>query len=90
MLVCIFRVEGEDPPAMSSVISALASVIKVHKFDEDAVASFLSQCLHWEPEDLHDNDLVAFLYDQTGGNPFYLRSMVSSLVSVERNIVSCG
>jgi hypothetical protein len=87
MLICIFRVEGEDPPPPSSVISSLATVIKVHKFDEDAVASFLSQCLHWEARDVTDNDLVAFLYDQTNGNPFYLRSMVSSLVSCKLSCI---
>jgi hypothetical protein len=61
-------------------LSSRATVIGVRKFGENGVASFLSQCLHWNTEELHDNDLVAFLYDQTEGNPFYLRSLVSSLV----------
>lgn len=52
-------------------------------FSQNAIATFFCETFHWSKKEVQETylPLVRFVEDKTGGNPFYLRSLVTSLVA---------
>ncbi|KAL7415520.1 hypothetical protein BDY24DRAFT_381403 [Mrakia frigida] len=81
LCVSIHRVDVDEiAPSAEQLLSFGATPIKISRFDEPGVATFLSRIFHWTGDDLQANYLVAFLFDQTLGTPFFLQTLTSSLV----------
>lgn len=81
MLVEIHRVvDAESCPPSDEVLARSSTPIAVQRLSEAAVGTYLSEIFKWSPDELHATYLVAFLYEQTLGTPFFLRTLVSSLV----------
>lgn len=79
MVASAYRVEDDNPPAASTMLSTASTQIHIKRLPEDGVAEFVNTCFH----DCLDksSNLISFLYAETGGSPLYLRSLLSILVS---------
>lgn len=80
LLVSLFRVEEDVAPPSSALLSKANLTIKIDKFQEDSVIEFLRACFHWQVGDGTAANLASFLWTETQGSPFYLRSLVTTMV----------
>ncbi|KAL7415778.1 hypothetical protein BDY24DRAFT_439635 [Mrakia frigida] len=79
-LISLFRVEEELPPPSTSLLSKSSQSLKISRFGESAVSEFLASSFHWEEEVVSASILASFLWTETQGSPFYLKSLVTSMV----------
>ena len=80
LLISLFRVEEDVPPPSSALLSQSGQTFKIDKLRERSVLDFLRSCFHWPADDGAASNLASFLWTETQGSPFYLRSLVTTMV----------
>lgn len=80
LLVSLFRVDEDAPPPSAALLSKSSQTVKIDRFQESSVADFLRTCFHWPADDGVASNLASFLWTETQGSPFYLRSLVTTMV----------
>lgn len=79
MVASAYRVDDDNPPAASTLLSMASTQIHIKRLPEEGVAEFVNTCFHNCLD--KSSNLISFLYAETGGSPLYLRSLLSILVS---------
>lgn len=80
LVACAYRVEDNSPPAPSTLLAVSSTQMLVDRLPEDSVLDLLQACFHNSLD--QGANLVSFLHAETAGSPLYLRSLVSTLVSL--------
>jgi hypothetical protein len=79
-LVSAYRVDFGEPPEPDQLLSVTSTSLGIQRLDESGVADFVDACFGGKLENAHS--LVSFLFAETQGSPLYMRTLMSSLVSV--------
>ncbi|KAK4686974.1 hypothetical protein P7C73_g3144, partial [Tremellales sp. Uapishka_1] len=81
LVLSTYRVEKDDatPTPLQSLLSIGATDIRIQPFDDNAALKFALSCLQSRVEG-GGTGIASYLYSQTGGNPLYMGSLISTLV----------
>lgn len=83
-LVSVFRVEVDEPPPISLLLSASSTNVHISRLDEDGVEEFVDACFGGQLENAQS--LSSFLFAETQGSPLYMRTLMSALVGVALSV----
>lgn len=79
LAVSLYRVETLEAPSPLRLLSTGSDSIPVPRLSETGVRAFADACLHSRIDNV--SVLTSFLATETAGNPLFLRTLLSTLVS---------